>query len=58
MRIKLCFPPESITALARMGLRQRNPETLRWSDGPSLGSSYGLGVVLRGKSGDGLSSRD
>lgn len=40
-----------------MGLRQHCPETLRWTtDHP--GSSYGLGVLLRGKSGDVLSGRD
>lgn len=51
MRIKLNFPPESIEAIKQMGLRQRNPETLRWTtDHPA--SHYGTGVILRGKSGE------
>lgn len=56
MKIKLYFPDESIAAIKRMGLRQMSPETLRWTtDHPS--SSYGLGVILRGKSGDILDGR-
>lgn len=51
MRIKLYFPEPSITAISAMGLRQNNPETLRLvTDHPA--SSYGIGVLLRGKSGD------
>jgi hypothetical protein len=39
-----------------MGLRQLPSETLRWvSDHPD--SSYGLGAILRGKSGQSLSGR-
>lgn len=57
MRIKLHFPASAIEAIKGMGLRQRNPETLRWTaDHP--GSSYGLGMVLRGKSGEVLSGSD
>ena len=57
MKIKLHFPASAIEAIKRMGLRQHTPETLRWTtDHP--GSSYGLGVLLRGKSGDVLSGRD
>ena len=51
MRIKLQFPGQSIATLTAMGLRQNNPETLRLvTDHPA--SSYGIGVLLRGKSGD------
>lgn len=51
MIIRLCFPPESEAAIKNMGLRQRNPERLRWTtDHPA--SHYGCGVLLRGKSGD------
>lgn len=56
MRIKLHFPAASIEAIHALGLRQINPETLRWSsDHPA--SSYGLGVILRGKSGEILDGR-
>ncbi|WAR45495.1 hypothetical protein [Methylomonas rapida] len=56
MKIKLYFPPESIDAIKGMGLRQMSPETLRWTaNHPS--SNYGLGVLLRGKSGEILDGR-
>lgn len=51
MKIKLYFPDESIAAIKRMGLRQMSPETLRWTAEHSA-SNYGLGVLLRGKSGE------
>ncbi|WP_439438032.1 hypothetical protein [Salinivibrio costicola] len=51
MKIKLYFPDESIAAINRMGLRQKSPETIRWTaDHPQ--SNYAMGVLLRGKSGD------
>lgn len=51
MKIRLITPPESIAALRRMGLRQRPVEVLRWTtEHPA--SHYGMGVLLRGKSGD------
>ena len=50
MRVKLHFPEQSIAAIKAMGLRQLNPETLRLvTDHPA--SNYGIGVLLRGKSG-------
>lgn len=56
MKIKLFFPPEAIVAIKKLGLRQMNPETLRWTtDHPC--SSYGIGVLLRGKSGEILDGR-
>jgi len=56
MRIKLHFPPEAIDGIKRLGLRQINPETLRWiTDHPA--SHYGAGVILRGKSGEILDGR-
>lgn len=56
MRIKMHFPPTGAAAIKEMGLRQRNPETLRWTtDHPA--SSYGIGVLLRGKSGEILDGR-
>jgi hypothetical protein len=56
MKIKLHFPAESIDAIKALGLRQINPETLRWTtDHPA--SSYGIGVLLRGKSGEILDGR-
>lgn len=56
MKIKLMLPPESIVALKRMGLTQRSPEVLRWTTDHSA-SRYGIGVLLRGKSGDILDGR-
>ena len=57
MRIKLHFPEQSIAKIKAMGLRQNNPETLRLvTDHPA--SSYGLGVILRGKSGEQLGGRE
>jgi urocanate hydratase len=51
MKIKLPFPPAGIEAIKSLGLRQINPETLRWTtDHPA--SHYGTGVLLRGKSGE------
>ena len=51
MRIKLHFPEQSIAAITAMGLRQNNPETLRLvTDHPA--SNHGIGVLLRGKSGE------
>jgi len=56
MRIKLHFPAESIAKITAMGLRQASPETLRLvTDHPA--SRYGIGVILRGKSGQQLSGR-
>ena len=56
MRIKLHFPEQSIAAIRAMGLRQTNSETLRLvTDHPA--SSYGIGVLLRGKSGEILDGR-
>lgn len=56
MKIKLHFPAESIDAIKALGLRQINLETLRWTtDHPA--SSYGIGVLLRGKSGEILDGR-
>ena len=51
MKIKLCFPDVGIQAIKALGLRQRNPETLRWT-ADHQSSSYGIGVLLRGKSGE------
>lgn len=56
MKIKLFFPPESIVAIKELGMRQMNPETLRWTTEHSA-SSYGIGVLLRGKSGEILDGR-
>ena len=51
MKIRLLFPPESIEAIQSIGLRQRSPEVIRWTtEHPA--SSYGQGVLLRGKSGE------
>lgn len=56
MKIKLCFPDKSIAAIKALGLRQISPETLRWTTKhPS--SNYGMGVLLRGKSGEILDGR-
>lgn len=56
MRITLHLPAESIAALRRMGMSQRQTEALRWTTEHSA-SSYGIGVLLRGKSGDILDGR-
>jgi hypothetical protein len=57
MRIKLYFPEQSIATITAMGLRQNSPETLRLvTDHPA--SSYGIGVILRGKSGQQLGGRE
>lgn len=51
MKIQLHFPTEAIRAIDQMGLRQRNPERLRWTtEHPA--SHYHTGVILRGNSGD------
>lgn len=51
MKIRLYFPTESIAVISKMGLRQKSPETLRLTTNHSA-SSYGIGVLLRGKSGE------
>ena len=56
MKIKLCFPASSIEAINALGLRQINPETLRLTTRHSM-SSHGIGVLLRGKSGEILDGR-
>ncbi len=56
MKIKLHFPASGIEAIKALGLRQVNPETLRWTTDHS-GSSHGIGVLLRGKSGEILDGR-
>lgn len=57
MRIKLHIPADGLAAIKALGLRQASPETLRLVvDHPD--SSYGIGVLLRGKSVDPLGSRD
>lgn len=56
MKIKLHLSAEGALAIKAMGLRQVNPETLRWTtDHPA--SHYGTGVLLRGKSGELLDGR-
>ncbi len=56
MKIKLRFPSAAIEGIKALGLRQINPETLRWTtDHPD--SHYGVGVLLRGKSGEILDGR-
>jgi hypothetical protein len=56
MKIKLYFPESGIEAIKALGLRQNNPETLRWTtEHPA--SSHGIGVLLRGKSGEILDGR-
>lgn len=54
--IRLCFPPESIAAIRALGLRQMPVERLRWTD-QHPASSYGVGVLERGKSGQLLDGR-
>lgn len=56
MKIKLHFPPDAIDAIKALGLRQINPESLRWTTDHAA-SSYGIGVILRGKSGEILDGR-
>jgi hypothetical protein len=56
MKIKLCFPAAGIEAIKALGLRQKNPETLRLTTQHSA-SNYGAGVLLRGKSGEVLDGR-
>lgn len=56
MRIALHFPAAAIEGIKQLGLRQRNPERLRWTDNHPA-SSYGAGVLLRGKSGEILDGR-
>jgi hypothetical protein len=50
-RTRLVFSPAAIDSLRASGLRQRNPERLRWTD-EHLVSRYGGGVLLRVKFGD------
>jgi hypothetical protein len=57
MKIKLHIPADGLAAIKALGLRQTSPETLRLvTDHPD--SSYGIGVLLRGKSGEPLGGRD
>lgn len=56
MKIKICFPASGIEAIKALGLRQTNPETLRLTTQHAL-SSHGIGVLLRGKSGEILDGR-
>jgi hypothetical protein len=56
MKIKLCFPAAGIEAIHALGLRQKNPETLRLTTRHGA-SNYGAGVLLRGKSGEILDGR-
>ena len=56
MKIKLYFPPAGIEAINALGLRQKNPETLRLTTQRGA-SNYGAGVLLRGKSGEILDRR-
>jgi len=56
MKIKLYFPPAGIEAINALGLRQKNPETLRLTTQHSA-SGHGAGVLLRGKSGEILDRR-
>lgn len=51
MKIKLCFPASGIEAIQALGLRQTNPETVRLTTQHSM-SNHGIGVLLRGKSGE------
>ena len=37
MRIKLCFPAAGIDAIKRLGLSQKNPQTLRLVAAPPVG---------------------
>lgn len=46
MKIKLLFPEAGVETIKAMGLRQSNPESLRWTDDHAQ-SSYGHGVLLR-----------
>ena len=56
MKIKLHFPASGIEAIKALGLRQGSPETLRLTTQHSM-SSHGIGVLLRGKSGEILDGR-
>lgn len=56
MKIKLCFPDSGIEVIKALGLRQGSPETLRLTTQHSM-SSHGIGVLLRGKSGEILDGR-
>ena len=56
MKIKLHFPASGIGDISALGLRQTNPETLRLTTQHSM-SSHGIGVLLRGKSGEILDGR-
>ena len=56
MKIKLHFPADGLEQIKALGLRQINPETLRLTTQHSM-SSHGIGVLLRGKSGEILDGR-
>lgn len=56
MKIKLHFPASGIGDISALGLRQANPETLRLVTQHPM-SSHGIGVLLRGKSGEILDGR-
>jgi hypothetical protein len=56
MKMKLNFTQPGLEQIAALGLRQINPETLRLTTQHSM-SSHGIGVLLRGKSGEILDGR-
>lgn len=56
MKIKLHFSGAGIAAIKALGLRQINPETLRLTTQHSM-SCHGIGVLLRGKTGEILDGR-
>ena len=56
MKIKLHFSADGLEQIKALGLRQINPETLRLTTQHSM-SSHGIGVLLRGKSGEILDGR-
>ena len=56
MKIKLHFSADGLEQIKVLGLRQTNPETLRLTTQHSM-SSHGIGVLLRGKSGEILDGR-
>lgn len=56
MKIKLHFSADGLEQIKALGLRQTNPETLRLTTQHSM-SSHGIGVLLRGKSGEILDGR-
>ena len=56
MKIKPHFSADGLEQIKALGLRQINPETLRLTTQRSM-SSHGIGVLLRGKSGEILDGR-